>query len=181
MKRLRLMVAMMLVLSGMTACAIANDISVFGGSPFPHAHSNGGEYGQRSGGWEAGASYSMPIKKGLDFYVEGGYHQLPNAVTYKWLSSMKVLEGSANLKIRTCDRHALKPYVLLGVGLADISFLIDTGVTHVTMSSTEFAIRGGGGFDYITGKKWNLFIEGLLYETINLDMIPVRAGIRLPL
>jgi opacity protein-like surface antigen len=181
-KRTISVLAVLMMLSGAAVNAMANEVSIFGGTPIPHGKTDGGLYGQKKWGWQVGVGYTMPLQESLFLRLEGVYGQIPNAVDYDWLSPMKVLEGSVNLKIRTCDRYSVKPYVLMGMGLAEINVLVDHASVEMTSSSTEMTLRVGLGLDVVPGDgEWGLFVEGMAWESYYLSLVPVRAGVRLSL
>jgi opacity protein-like surface antigen len=163
---------------GLTAPSYAGELGLFVNRPVPYGKCVGGELGQKCTGWGLGASYTVNLKDNLFAYGEVGYHRLPNSQDVIGLSPMKVLEGSLNLKYRTCGRYKVKPYILLGLGLAQVSFEIDTMVNQQTSSSTELVLRGGAGLDFSITKKTTLFAEAFAFESHNVSMIPLRAGIR---
>lgn len=181
MKRFFLVLFTALVGVGLTSPSYAGEFSIFGNRPVPFGDSAGGADGQKCTGWGAGASYTMNIKNNLFWYVEGAYHELPNVENYSWLSPMKVTEGSINLKYRTCGRYMVKPYILFGVGLAQVDMDVDTPTIHETVTSTELTLRAGGGLDFSLTQKFGLFAEAFAFESHNVSMIPLRVGIRVAL
>ena len=98
-----------------------------------------------------------------------------------WLSSMKVLEVSANLKVRTNDKYKVVPYALLGLGVAEIGIEVDSAEAKATLSSTEVTMKLGGGIDVAASKRWGLYAEAFAWNSKYVTMIPARAGVRFTL
>lgn len=176
---LRTVAVLMLALAaGVTA---AGDLSLIGGSPFPHGRSEGGLYGQKKGGWEVGAGWGFHWVDSVGVVVEAAYREMPNAVDLAWLSSMKVAEVSANLKVRTNDKYKVVPYALVGLGLAEIGIEVDSAEARATLSSTEVTMKLGGGVDVLATKRWGLYAEAFAWNSKYVTMIPARLGVRFTL
>jgi len=159
----------------------AGNLSILAGSPFPYGRTEGGWEGQKKGGWEIGASWGTHWTDSVDVVFEAAYRQMPNAVDLSWLSSMKVLEVSANLKVRTNDKYKVVPYALLGLGVAEIGIEVDSAEAKATLSSTEVTMKLGGGIDVAASKRWGLYAEAFAWNSKYVTMIPARAGVRFTL
>lgn len=179
MRSMRMMAMLVLCLSAQALSA--GNLSILAGSPFPYGRSEGGWEGQKKGGWEIGASWGTHWTDSVDVVFEAAYRQMPNAVDLSWLSSMKVLEVSANLKVRTNNQYKVVPYALLGLGLAEIGIEVDSAEAKATLSSTEVTMKLGGGIDVAASKRWGLYAEAFAWNSKYVTMIPARAGVRFTL
>lgn len=181
MKRFHILWMAMLLIFGTATMTLANEIGIFGGTPIPNGQTADQTHGQKRGGWQVGLQYYIPLRESLSCYFELDYAHIPNREDYDWLSPMKLLEGAFCFKVHTCNRYEVKPYILMGAGLAEINFLIDYDPVHVTSSSTELAVRLGGGLDYTASDRLSVFAEAMLWESHYQSLIPVHAGIRFAL
>lgn len=181
MKRNFFVTVMALVLTLGVGTLSAAGISLIAGSPFPHGRSEGGYEGQKKGGWELGAAYTRHWVDSVDVVLEGSYRELPNGVDLRWMSPMKMLEVSANLKVRTNNQYKVVPYVLAGLGVAEITIDVDSAKARASLSSTEVTMRLGGGVDIAAAKNWALYVEALAWNSKYVTIIPARLGVRLAL
>lgn len=176
-----MIVAAAILSIGVLGAAQANEIGLILGAAIPREQTaEKSIYGQKTG-WEAGVFYLLDASRPLDFRADLTHRQLPNYKKIKNVSSMKITEISVNAKLTTCDRYAVKPYLLAGVGLAQVNFLVDIDAQnlHVTSASTEMTIKGGIGADIDLSGKIGLFAEAQLWEGYYVSLLPVRAGLRL--
>lgn len=181
MKRNLLITAVALILISMTGLVLADGISLIVGQPYPAGRTEGGLYGQKKGGWEMGAAYQRHWFDSVDVSLEGAYRELPNAVDLSWMSDLKILELSANLKVRTNNQFKVVPYALLGLGVAEVNIEVDSAEARASLSSTEVLMKLGGGIDYQAAKNWAIYAEAFAWNSKYISLMPARLGVRLTL
>jgi hypothetical protein len=169
--------AVILALGLLAGGTRAAELDLFGGTSIPFGTSKGGFLGQKSGGVDVGAAYGIGLNPVLDLVLEAGLHRLPNHEDFPQMSSMRVVDVTANLRVQPCDCGRLDSYFFGGVGVAQISFHVDAPLEW-TSTSTELEVRIGGGADYEVAPRWKVFAEALILATDHLSAVPLRGGVR---
>jgi hypothetical protein len=87
---------------------------------------------------------------------------------------LKVLAGAANVVLTTANTGTVRPYVLGGVGLYNLS-------CDGCESETKFGLNGGGGIEFGVGG-FNTFVEARFHsvftEDVKTNLVPVVFGLR---
>jgi hypothetical protein len=87
---------------------------------------------------------------------------------------LRVLAGAANAVLTVSNTGTVRPYVLGGVGLYNLS-------CDGCESETKVGLNGGGGIEFGVGG-FNTFVEARFHsvftEEVNTNLIPVVFGLR---
>ena len=87
---------------------------------------------------------------------------------------LRVLAGAANAVLTVSNTGTVRPYVLGGIGLYNLSCDGCEGVT-------KFGLNGGGGIEFGVGG-FNTFVEARFHsvftEEVKTNLIPVVFGLR---
>lgn len=148
-----------------------------------------GELGEAVVGQKTGPHFGATLEKQsagkTSWNLNLEFHSLPNDIAIQGLSPLRIWTGSWNGNY-VLSSGSFRPYVTGGIGIGMRSFTAENIDTQakVTLSSTEFLLRVGAGFDLAFLGLQDFFVEGAynaLFAEDTLGFLPIRAGYRIRL